>query len=62
MLICLVTANIWGGGGHRHIHPIETKSWGGAIALLTCPYLIMALYHSMATPYNMSLSYNGLIS
>ena len=18
-----------GGGGHRHIHPIETKSWGG---------------------------------
>ena len=22
-----------GGGGHRHIHPIETKSWGGG----NCP-------------------------
>ena len=25
------------GGGHRHIHPIETKGWGGAIAPLAPP-------------------------
>ena len=25
-----------GGGGHRHIHPLETKSWG-AIAPLAPP-------------------------
>ena len=29
MLICRVIAKFY--GGHRHIHPIETKSWGGQL-------------------------------